>query len=585
MKKGKLLVLSSIIVTGLLSGCNNGKNNNSATDTPTVEEEKEEVITFSNLVESMEEFKLQAGETRRIEVNEEIGDKNYLQILLKTTHSIKGAFTYYEIGKMGSNVKEEFFIESTEGGNKVTDFRQFLDAFRPEVIKTGKSMSVGAFEKVLKSIEFTNYSDEEVSLKFEGLNISPRQIPEEDKLIYLEKDSLKIGMDLLAGGTFSYLERVDYDGDSVDLVVDKDNNVRIGVDYASRPRVEAVSNHVNLINIYDAGRQIQQSYYASIGGYGISEEEKKDRNNDDGGTQNGYTRNISTTADKNGYYWPYNPVQGGDEVVNFSQIIDFRKTKDTLYCKTRALDWAGHLSGGNGNPQNNRVTKSYMENTFQIKDGMVFATNRFIDWNGFYDLENIPGHNIEIPATYIVQPFNVYQAYLGDEPFKTDKNGNLDTTPGILEKKDNLGPWKNGGHKTNQHKEDWFAWTNNEDFGVGVYIPGATYYSSGRSCTGIGLDSKNPEGNLLNVGANGSPMVNDYRYNKEEACCDFDPCYVRNTSYTAPVKAVKLKEYIPLEYQYVVAVDYVPAFREQFKELYEAGEVSRFNDAGLNAWN
>lgn len=568
--KKSLLVLTGLLVTSLFAGCNKKP------DPPNPDEE---VINFEAFFEKQAAVVLAKDESQTYTINKPLNSHDYIQMLVKTTGNVKGQFVYSNVNG-GAEVIEEFFIESTENGAKETDFRQFLDSFRPE------GMAKGNFEKNLKRIQFTNINEQDVTFELLGVNVSDRCVPDEKKMLFLEKDSLKVGMDLITGGTLSYLERVDYDGDTVDLVLDKNSNLQIGVDFASRDSsTQVYSNHVNLINIYDAGRQIQQSYYASIGGYGSSEAERKDRNNDDGGTQNGYTRNISVTADKNGYYWPYNPVQGGDEKVNLSQIIDFRKTKDELYCKTRALDWAGNKSGGHGNPDNNRVTKSYMENWFKIKDGLLYATNRFIDWNGFTDLEGIEAHNIEMPATYISQPLNHFRTYNGPEAYKEDEFGNLDETPGLLENNDNLGPWKAGGHKTNSHSEDWFGWTNSEDFGVGVYIPGATYYSSGRSAVGTGIESKSPEGLMLNKGAYDSKMTNEFQFNKPGASCDFDPCYVRNVSYTAPVKAVKMKEYIPLEYTYVVAVDYLQVFREQFKDLYESKEVSDFNEKGLNAWN
>lgn len=576
------LPLIALMTLSAMTGCEPHENSSEVSS-------DEEVITFKDtLLEAQPVKTLAVEETVTYEINRDILDMNYVQILLKLSGNVRGKFHYVNNIDAAQAVTEDFFIEGNETGD-VVDFRQFFDAFRPQNINiidkaTGdyQEMSVGKFEKVLQSIEFANLEDAPITLEIKAVNISDRVIPEFDKEIYIESEELKVGMDLLTGGALTYLERKEYDGDTIDEVITEDGDIKIGVDYASRPEVQMeISSHVNLINIYDAGRQIQQSYYGSIGGHGLSEEERKSKDHGDGGTQNGYTRNISRTADRNGYYWPYNPVQGGDEVVNFSQIIDFRRTKDELYCKVRPLDWAGYESGGYGNPTNNRVTKSYMENWFRIQDGMLYATNRFIDWNGFYDLENIPAHNIEIPATYISQPLHIYQTYNGDQPYAED----LDERYGMLDRNDRLGPWKNGGYRSNQHTEDWFAWTNDEDFGVAVYIPGATYYSSGRSCVGTKMNSLSPEGLPLNIGAYDSSMAGDYRYNKSECENDSTSCYLRNTSYTAPVKAVKLKEYIPLEYTYVVAVDYVRVFREAFREIDALGIVKQFNEIGLNNWN
>ena len=58
--------------------------------------------------------------------------------------------------------------------------------------------------------------------------------------------------------------------------------------------------------------------------------------------------------------------------------------------------------------------------------------------------------------------------------------------------------------------------------------------------------------------------------------------YVGNTSYTAPVANVRMKEYIPFSYSYVVAVNYLDIMRKDFKAIYEQGEMT---NQGLKAWD
>ncbi|MCQ3035878.1 MAG: hypothetical protein MJ248_06690 [Bacilli bacterium] len=556
MKKTTLCTLSAIAIF-CLGSCSGKSTNTGSTNTNTGSSEQKEEIKFFELLPGYKNtLKVPANGELSLEVNKDIADFNYLQLLTKCNQNFKGEFIYANSAKTTQVVSEEFFVEAS---TEMNDFRQFLDAYRPT------KQAVGNFNKIFKSIKFKNITNEEIEIQFGGLNYSDREIPAEDKEVYIEKDQLKVGMDLLTGGTLTYLERTEYDGSSVDQVVDREGNVKIGLELEGTGQL--VTKHTNLINIFDAGRQIQQSYYASVGGYGTTEAEKTAKSNGDGGTQNGYTRNLCRTADPDGYYWPYNPVQGGDEKVNFSQIIDYQVTEDTLYAKVRALDWGASGSGGYGNPNENRVTKSYMENWFRIKDGLLYASNRFIDWNGFTDIDNIPAHNIEIPATYISHPLHNFVTYDGASPWTNDAN---------LDRQAKLGPWKNGSYQTRRHSEDWFGWVNDNDFGVGVYIPGATYYASGRSSASVNISDS------LNSGANNSKMAGIYKYNKPDCESDYQSCYVRNTNYTAPVKAVKLKNYIPLEYTYVVAVDYIKVFREQFKEIYNSGEV---RNTGLSNWD
>jgi hypothetical protein len=137
------------------------------------------------------------------------------------------------------------------------------------------------------------------------------------------------------------------------------------------------------------------------------------------------------------------------------------------------------------------------------------------------------------------------------------------------------GWWDENAHVNRKHPEDWFAWVNNEQFGVGVYIPNTDHYISGRN---------NPERDTKhkhNNDAKTSKMALEYLYNKKAPTSDYTSCYVGNTSYTAPVVHVRMKEYVPLSYTYVIAVDYLPVMRAGFKEIALSGGIT---NEGLNAW-
>jgi hypothetical protein len=220
--------------------------------------------------------------------------------------------------------------------------------------------------------------------------------------------------------------------------------------------------------------------------------------------------------------------------------------------------------------KNGRTTKSYIENVYTIKGGMLYVENRFIDWNGFSDMENIPVHTLEIPAAYVVHPLSNYVCYVGGNPW------NLSDTN--YEREPDLPGWWLGEetHVNFTHPEDWFAWVNDEDFGVGVYVPNAGAYISGRNNSGRHISHPN------NSDAKYSKMANDYLYNKPAPTSAYTSCYVGNTSYTAPIVNVRMKEYVPLSYTYVVAVDYLPIMRSAFKNINEAGIIT---NKGLEAWD
>ena len=511
-----------------------------------------ETYQFVSVFSNSEEIMLASGASESFLIDKDISGKEYVKLTIKTNANLLGEFIYSNVNNPSQIVKEEFFIEHS---SKTVEFKQFLDAFRDN--------GVGLFDEHLISITLKNLDSHTAEVNFSDVSVSDREVPAFEKEIYIEKDNLKVGADLAMGGTLSYLEKTSWEGLTIDEVIDYNNNIYIGVNAKENADVE-LSSSVNLINICDAGREFQQSYYADIGG---SMEEATGAN--------GYDRRWSYTATREGYYWPYNPVQGGDEVCNLSQIIDYEVSDNSIYVKVRAMDWGN----GSARPEHKgddyeevkfgRTTKSYIENWYTIKDGMLYVDNRFIDWNGFTDMENIPLHTLEIPAAYVVHPLSTYVCYTGNDPWNLEDTS-YDRQPKLL------GWWDENAHVNNHHPEDWFAWVNDDDFGVGVYVPGAASYVSGRNDVESSFFVHN------NQTAYESKMATDYLFNKKAPTSQYTSCYVGNTSYTAPVVAVRMKEYVPLSYTYVVAVNYLDIMRKDFKSIYEKGEMT---NQGLKAWD
>jgi hypothetical protein len=100
----------------------------------------------------------------------------------------------------------------------------------------------------------------------------------------LDNGIVKVGIDLNAGGSISYLSQS-------------------GSSY-------------NLVNIRDKGRYVQQSYYAG---------QDLDR------TSEGQHPSWSP--------WPWNPIQGGDAYGNSSPVLAWSNDGSTIYVKTRPLLW------------------------------------------------------------------------------------------------------------------------------------------------------------------------------------------------------------------------------------------------------
>ncbi len=551
----KIILMSTLISIGALVACQTAKPNEESSFV-------EEVINFEKVNSVHKEgFFLQPGEERTIIVDKDLGDKNYLKLVVTSEINIYGLFKYSGLVDESEKGEESFYIPASEERQELC---HFLDAYRPEYnyhtgcnsssgvhafynIPMQTKMAQGAFAKQLNEITIKNVSEVAGSIAIEGLYISDRQLPKEE--VYLTRGYLKIGVDLMGGGTFTYLERLNYKTSkgtyNIDEVLTSENDVYIGVN-----AIELVENddgllgsedhHVNLINYYDAGRQFQQSFYAGVGG-----------NSEETHGENGYTRKMCYTGNRNGYYWPYNPVQGGDCHCNISQIVDYRITSDTIYVKCKPLDWADC----------NYVTDSYMENWYSIKNNCVFVKNRFTDFAGFSEMEKCSRTQLELPAAYIVQPFNNYVTYQGESPWTEDQGG--------LIYKSNLGPWSQSADIVSYHPEDWFAWLNSDGFGVGVYIPDVSFYASGRSSASTNVSYRE------NQNAYSSPMgdTEKLRYNKKEATYSFQSCYVSNTCYTAPEIITCMLDYLPFEYSYALSVDYLPVIRNSFKHIYKHNEI------------
>lgn len=549
-------------ISALLGGL--GVGNNSSVEAPTGEVALE-------VLGAQEAITLQKGESKTYAVNKDISGKDYIKLLVNTNVSLVGQFKYHNVADVNEIVTEDFFIEPSA---EDVEFKQFFDNFRIN--------GHGLFDKQLLSISITNVEETEGKIQVKKATVTDRKIDDYERELYVSNKNIKVGADLATGGTLTYLERLNYGGQTIDEVV-KDGEVQIGIDMKSKLDEangdQFLSSQVNLINIYDAGRQFQQSYYANVGGVDADTPAEMRKNGysntvlpPDYG-KNGYERGFCTTADINGYYWPYNPVQGGDVNSNPSQIIDYEVSEKEIYIKVRAMDWSKGDTGKGytGTVVGGVTTKSYMENWYSIDaNNMVYVRNRFIDWNGFEGLEDVPAHSNELPAAYVVQPLHNYVCYTGDIGEAWD---------GELTKIPDLGPWNVVAHVNSATSENgdcvekWFAWVNDDDFGVGVFIPGTDAFASGRSSSRVDIDYKG------NKDAYTSPLTNEYRYNKPEAVSPFTSCYVTNTSYTAPVVNWTMKSYVPMEYTYVISVDYVPVMRNNFKKL-----RTKVTNETLSAW-
>lgn len=270
----------------------------------------------------------------------------------------------------------------------------------------------------IKSMTVTPLNKEKADFKIISLDTEKRELP--DDYIYIQNDEIKIGVSLKWGGALAYYEDLNSDVEAVY------HNGRIKVDSKASEKYgcECVNSNVNLINRHDTGRLIQQSYY------GTRDESE-------------YTPGVFMKQ-----VWSYNPVQGGNQYNESSEIVDYKITDNSIYIKCRPLDWAKSAE---------YITPSYMEATYTLKGKLLKVDCRFTDFSGYSSVYK----GQELPAFYPIEPFNTLVHYEGDKPGTNDK----------LSYQKDLGFWAETGYPRFKTTEKWSAFVGEfkDSFGLGLY--------------------------------------------------------------------------------------------------------------------
>ena len=308
-----------------------------------------------------------------------------------STNAIIRGVAYYTCD--GVEYSDEFFLENT--GGQTATFRSLILPYFS-----------GEHGDELKMIDFYTITTSSASLKISA--VTEETFTEYAQTTYfLTGNNFKLGIDLLMGGGVNYFE--DFN----------DNNSAYG----------------NLLNHYDVGRLVQQSYY-------------------------GIDRAPYQMGWWGGHEWRYNPVQGGDKDNNISRIVDFEfRGSDEFYVKARPMDWG----------QSNKITPSYMENVYTVTDSYVKIYNRFIDFSGYTHTEV----RQELPAFYTISALKDFYFYNGSSPW----------TGGALTKKSDLPFWGTYPEQTTftpSNPEYWSAWCDASGYGIGLYVPGVARLRAGR---------------------------------------------------------------------------------------------------------
>jgi hypothetical protein len=222
--------------------------------------------------------------------------------------------------------------------------------------------------------------------------------------------------------------------------------IRVGVDTEYGGAItwlSASGSQTNLVNDYDHGRQVQQSYYSGPDVY------------DPPGSI--HYPDVGP--------WPWNPVQAGDAHSIASAVLMYRNLLGTIYTKTRPLQWA----------LQNWPSDCIMEQWTRLEGPAVRVHCKLTNFRN--DQTRYLPYEQELPAVYGVGTLCRLFSYTALAPFT---GGALTQQPSTWP----VQPWR--------ATENWSAFVDGNNFGVGIHHPDAIKHAGGyygTPCTGGATDN------------------------------------------------------------------------------------------------
>ena len=192
--------------------------------------------------------------------------------------------------------------------------------------------------------------------------------------------------------------------------------IRLGVKTSSGGCIAYLSpsgSDRNLLNHFDRGRLVQQSYYGDPDGSVWVKQP-----------------------------WRWNPVQGGDYKGTASTLLELKAEPTQLFARTRPRNWAGC----------NDLPEVIMEHRITL-DANVAHVRFKMTYSGTMRHGEA---DQEIPAIFVEPDLETLVLYEGDKPWS---GGPVTRSrPG----------WPNESRSMTEH---WAAYVDKNDFGVGAFIP------------------------------------------------------------------------------------------------------------------
>ena len=222
-------------------------------------------------------------------------------------------------------------------------------------------------------------------------------------------------------------------GSAVSSVLDN-GTIRVGIDLNAGGSISYLSqsgSSYNLVNHYDKGRYVQQSYYAG---------QQLDRRAE------GQARWWSP--------WNWNPIQGGDAFRNSPRVLGWSNDGRTIYVRTRPLLWDMSLEW----------CECDFETWVTLEGRHARVRNKLTTFrtDTRWDVRSVWQ---ELPAAYATGDHNRVISYVGTRPFSNGPLTEVPNTPSFPEN------W----HGT----ESWSACVDAQGFGFGVFSPPRVFFAGG----------------------------------------------------------------------------------------------------------
>ncbi len=232
----------------------------------------------------------------------------------------------------------------------------------------------------------------------------------------------------------------------------ENEHIRLGINLALGGCVTylAEKGGKNLINSHDWGRQVQMSFYAYPvpfipGGKEISP---------------GW-RDLG-----------WNPIGCGDAFGNRSQVLEYSVGETELYVKCIPMQW----------PLNNVPGDCTFEIWYRLNGMQVEVTSRLN--NAREDKTAYPARGQELPAVYTNGEWWQAVSYVGNAPCTGGEVTRLYTKTDPC--------WDPPAFKATEH---WSALVDDNDYGLGIWMPSTVNFASGCFGTpGVGGPKDDPTG-------------------------------------------------------------------------------------------